>query len=275
MSVRFCRRVCGSASLATLVAACGGSVFAPRDDGGNGASSGGGNSSQGASSATAGKTSAGGSGSSGGSSSVGGTRPTAGTTSTGGSSTGGSMGCQAVDCAYPLCSDGQMPVTKPGQCCPTCPPPLQGCANVKCQPVMACPAGYVIGQPPGACCEGCVPQGGVACVDIACPPSACPLGYVGGDAVGGCCTDCVPDRLFCNDDSECVIADRPRSCCGCPEPVTRREYDADACWSDVDMPRPIPKACYPQVTCDALCGACPPPLNAVCSNHRCQQTALK
>jgi hypothetical protein len=275
MSVRFFRHFCGSALLAAFVAACGGAMFSPRDDGANGGSSSGGKSSQGASSSIAGATAKGGS-TSGGSTSVGGTRATAGTTSTAGSGVGGSMNCQAVDCAYPLCSDGQMPVTYPGQCCPTCPPPLQGCANVVCQPVMACPAGYTISQPPGACCEGCVPkQGGVACPEIACPPSDCPLGYVRGDTVGGCCSDCVPDRLFCNDDSECVVADRPRSCCGCPELVTRREYDADPCWSDVDMPRPIPKACYPEVTCGAICAACPPPLDAVCDNHHCAQIGLK
>jgi hypothetical protein len=50
---------------------------------------------------------------------------------------------------------------------------------------------------------------------------------------------------------------------------------ADPCWSDVDMPRPIPKACYPEVTCGALCEACPAPLNGVCNDHHCEETGLK
>jgi hypothetical protein len=145
-----------------------------------------------------------------------------------------------------------------------------GCENVKCQPVMSCGMGYTLTKPPGACCEGCVPTpGGVACPKIACPATACPLGYVRGDQVGGCCTDCVPDRLFCNSDSQCVIADRPRPCCGCPEPITTREYAADQCWSAVDKPRMSPPECNPGMICDAICGVCPPPGVARCTNHRC------
>jgi hypothetical protein len=136
---------------------------------------------------------------------------------------------------------------------------------------MDCGEGYELSQPEGACCKGCVPKpGGVACREIACPPDdVCPPGYVRGDLVGGCCYDCVPDPLFCNDANDCVTADRPRSCCGCPEAISRRMYDADECWSDVQAPRMIPQSCYPQVTCDAVCGMCPPPGPLLCANHRC------
>jgi hypothetical protein len=118
--------------------------------------------------------------------------------------------------------------------------------------------------------------GSVACLEIACPENnECPLGYVRGDKVGGCCYQCLPDPLFCNEEAECVMADRPRSCCGCPEVISRRAYDADACWSDVTAPRMIAQSCYPQVVCDALCAACPPPLHATCIDHRCTGIGLK
>jgi hypothetical protein len=266
-----------SCFLAAFAAACGGAVFGHTDDNGEGGStSSGASSGKGGTSSTGGKPSKAGS-SFGASSAVGGTGSSAGSQGIAGStSMGGGVNCDAVDCAFPVCSDGQMPITLAGDCCPRCPPPHFGCSNVECQPVMVCPGGYVLSQPPGACCPGCVPQPGMTmCPKVACPKSLCPPGYIRGDLVGGCCTDCVPDALFCNDDSECVIADRPRSCCGCPQAITSREYDADPCWSDVAMPRPIPMACYPQVVCDAICGACPPALNAACANHHCVEAGLR
>jgi hypothetical protein len=188
----------------------------------------------------------------------------------------GGTNCFNVDCAYPVCDDGQMPITPAGQCCPICPPTPPTCLGVSCEPVMACPMGYEQKRLPGACCEGCyATPGGVGCVDIACPPNNCPLGYVPGSVYGGCCYDCVPDPLFCDSITDCVIADRPRPCCGCPEAITTREYAQDACWSAVDMPRMIPQECYPQFTCDAVCGACPPPGKALCAEHRCIQMGLK
>lgn len=272
------RRASLACALAAFAAACGGTVFSQRDDQGEGGSTGvGASSSTGGTTSTSGKPSKAGASSTAGASAAGGKTGSAGSQAIAGStSMGGGVNCALVDCAYPACVDGQVPVTPPGECCPICPPPRSGCSNVKCQPVMGCPGGYVLSQPPGACCQGCVPQpGGIACPEIACPQSLCPLGYIRGDQVGGCCTECVPDALFCNDNSECVIADRPRSCCGCPQPITRREYAADACWSDVHQPRPIPQDCYPQVVCDAICGACPSPLSAGCQNHRCAQVGLK
>ena len=267
MSLRIARI---SGILAVFMAACGGSMFSRGDDGEGGASNIGASGNLGGSSSTSGKPSKAGSSSRAGSSALGGTNGTAGATSM-----GGGVNCEAVDCAYPVCSDGQMPITPAGQCCPSCPPPQLGCESVECQPVMGCPSGYVLSQPAGACCQGCVPQpGGVVCPKIACPHSVCPLGYVGGSLVGGCCTECVPDALFCNDDRDCVIADKPRKCCGCPEIINRRQYAVEPCWSDVTAPRMIPQSCYPQVTCDAICGACPPSPNVACQNNRCLAAPL-
>jgi hypothetical protein len=256
----------GSAVL--LAAACGGSAFSGGGDGDGGSGSGG----SAGSSSQAGKPSTGGTSSSGGSATTGGRPGTGGSVSVAGSvGVAGGPNCAAVDCAYPVCSDGAEPVIKPGECCPTCPPPTSGCEDVTCLPVSECGEGYELGQPVGACCKGCVPKGGqVACAEIACPPDkTCPAGYVRGDLVGGCCYDCVPDPLYCSDVSDCVTADRPRSCCGCPEAISRRMYDADECWSDVDMPRMIPQSCYPQVVCGAVCGACASPGPLLCAGHRC------
>jgi len=261
--------------VAVFAVACGGAVFGSSDPGEGGSPSGGSSSS--GSSGAAGKPSKAGSSSKGGSSSSGGagtagSTPTAGSAGMAGSvSAGGGPNCAAVDCADPVCADGAAPVTLPGQCCGTCPAPTGGCEGVVCKPVMACPAGYTLSQPTGACCKGCVPNpGGVACVEIACAPgNPCALGYIRGDTVGGCCTDCVPDALFCNQDNECAIADRPRPCCGCPEVISMREYRDDACWSLVSMPRSEPPECQPQFTCNAICGACPPPGKASCVNHHC------
>lgn len=253
-------------SLALFVA-CGGTSFSGGDgDGGTGGSSSGGSSSK------AGASSKGGSSSSAGSKNMGGSVSTAGSVGT-----AGTTSCDLVLCAYPECTDGQEPITLPGECCPTCPPPTTGCDDVACEPVMDCPMGYELGTPPGACCQGCLPiPGMVACREIACPPeNHCPLGYVPGDQLGGCCYDCVPDPLFCNTADECVIADKPRSCCGCPEAISMRQYQADQCWSATSMPRMIPQECYPQQICDAVCGACPPPGSAECKNHRCVELPIE
>jgi hypothetical protein len=246
--------------LAAGAAACGG-AFSHSDMG----NSSGGGSSLGGASTTAGKPSKAGA------SANAGTGGGGGTPGVGGSlSMGGGASCTGVDCAFPICADGQTPITLAGQCCPSCPTSLVGCDNVSCQGDTGCPAGYGFGQPPGACCAGCVPQpGGVMCPTVACPRNVCPLGYVNGVVVGGCCTECVPDAQFCNDDSECVLADRPQACCGCPAPISVRSYNDDPCWSDVHAPRKIPSSCYPQIKCDEVCGACSPPGLAACQNHRC------
>lgn len=211
---------------------------------------------------------------------MGGRSGTAGSSSVAGmTSAGAGPTCSLLPCMIPQCEDGQMPTTPAGECCPSCPPPASGCENVKCQPVKECGEGQVLQQPAGACCAACLPKepGNVACLEIACPDDdqVCELGYVRGDKIGGCCYQCLPDPLFCNEEKQCLMADRPRSCCGCPEVISRRAYEADACWSDVTAPRMIPQSCYPQAICDALCGACPPPLHATCIDHRCTSIGLK
>jgi len=144
--------------------------------------------------------------------------------------------------------------------------------GVICEPPVECPMGYNWSRPSGACCAGCIADGGPSCVEIACPNQVCPAGYVPGDVTGtGCCYECVPDPLYCTADSECMIADRPRPCCGCPEAISTRAYDEDACWYTPEAPRPIPLECYPMNVCDALCAPCPPPGFAACAQNRCVQ----
>jgi hypothetical protein len=260
MSLR--KAVLLSASL-IVAAACGGESFSGGGggDGGDGASAG----SHAGKSPTAGASNKAGAGSQGGSTGTSGATSKAGTTGVGG------LDCSRVDCADEVCDDGQAPVIEPGKCCKTCPPPVTGCEGVMCLPAIECAAGYELKRPEGACCEGCVPKpGGVGCLEIACAPDkTCPAGYVRGDLAGGCCYDCVPDPLYCNEASDCVVADRPRPCCGCPEAISRRQYAADECWSDVNDPRMVPMECYPQMTCDAICNECPPPGELLCSGHRC------
>jgi hypothetical protein len=254
--------------VAVLAFACGGNVFSKGDDDGSGGKGTGGD-------GNGGMTSAGKAGSTGkAGTATGGSMPTAGGPSMGGAvPIGGGPNCLAVDCAFPMCADGAMPSVKPGECCPTC-PNTDGCEAVKCEPVSKCGFGYTLSRPPGACCTGCFPDPGVGCREIACPQTECAPGYVRGDLVGGCCYDCVPDTLYCDEPADCVIADKPRSCCGCPEAITRRQYAEEPCWSEPGVMRMIPQSCYPQVTCDALCGACPDPGAATCIDHRCTQRGL-
>ncbi len=229
----------------SLAVACGGNVF--KDQGSSGDAGSG---------ALAGSSSAGGSG---------GGVGTAGTLSL-----GGEPSCATVRCATIDCNEDEVAVLQPGGCCTTCEPKVGGCEDVKCEPVERCNEGYELTQPPGACCVGCVPKsGGVSCQEIACPETACPLGYVRGDLLGGCCYDCVPDPLYCRARSDCVIADKPRACCGCPEAITLRQYQAEPCWSEVGSERAIPQSCYPQATCDAVCAPCLSERGVECSEHRC------
>ena len=260
------------ATTLSWLAACGGSVFNSGGDGDAGSSNGAG------SNGKAGSTSKAGNGSgTGGASATGGSKAMGGSVSVGGGVGVGGVSCELVLCAYPDCPDGAEPITPAGQCCPVCPPSQAGCDMVMCQPVMGCPGGYEVGTPPGACCEGCVPNpGGIACPEIACPPgNNCPLGYVRGDMLGGCCGDCVPDPNFCHTAAECLIADRPRPCCDCPEAISVRAYKADPCWSEPSMPRMIPPECQPAFVCDAICAACPPPGPVSCTQNRCVELAAE
>lgn len=222
---------------------------------------------------------------------------TSATATNGVTSTTGDI-CIGLDCAFPACPDGEL-IVPPAECCPVCScslvecEPLNcpsdrtvtpagaccpvcadaGCEGVVCEGPTECDAGYVFSRPDGACCGSCVPgPEGVLCPDIPCPPEpSCALGYIAGQAVGACCSQCLPDPLYCADSRDCVLADRPRSCCGCPEVISTRALDDDPCWSPVGMPRDIPEECYPDAICDAFCGACPDPGEAVCQNNRCVQ----
>lgn len=183
--------------------------------------------------------------------------------------------CSDVVCASPDCPNGRIE-TPPGYCCPQCIEEL--CDGVTCTPPIDCGEGRTFTRPDGACCSGCLPDepGSVGCVDIACPgDDACAKGFLRGDLLGGCCYECLPDPLYCEQDADCVIADRPRSCCGCPEIMSERALDDDACWTPVADPRPIPEECYPEVTCDRECDACPEPGGAWCLGNRCMEVAIE
>ncbi|HEU5073574.1 MAG TPA: hypothetical protein VFU02_05365 [Polyangiaceae bacterium] len=182
--------------------------------------------------------------------------------------------CPAVSCEPVSCPNGRIE-TPPGYCCPQCVEEL--CSDVLCDGPSECGEGRTFTRPAGACCAGCMPDepGSVACVEIACPPDDnCAKGYVPGDRMGGCCYECLPDPLYCEQNADCVIADRPRTCCGCPEVISKRALEDDACWSPVSDPRPIPEECYPDVICDAVCGACAEPGVAVCVDNRCIEDIL-
>lgn len=174
--------------------------------------------------------------------------------------------CANVTCGPLDCPSGEV-ATPPGFCCPQCVEPA--CSNVVCDGPTECADGWTFSRPDGACCAGCIPDEPVPCPEIACPQgNPCPKGYVRGDYVGGCCSECLPDPAFCEFHEECVMADRPRTCCGCAEAISKRALDDDACWTPVADPRPIPQECYPDFTCDALC-ECPAPGVAICVENRC------
>jgi hypothetical protein len=240
---------------------CGGSTF-QGDDADGGAGSGG--------SPSGGSPSGGGSGVSG----------TGGGPGSGGvSGSGGSAPCLDIPCPDVDCVTGSHQEARPGECCPSCVPdksPHPSCATVVCEPPpSSCRPDYVVGRAPGACCTSCVPIGTATpppecqLLDCATPP-LCPAGYYNAPPSLDCCGRCMPDPLYCRENRDCVIADRPRSCCGCPELISVREYEEDACWSDVAAPRPIPSSCYPEAVCGAICGACALPFGAYCgTDNRC------
>lgn len=183
--------------------------------------------------------------------------------------------CSEIACPAVDCPNGHME-TVPEYCCPQCVEAL--CEGVMCSPPYDCGSGRTFTRPDGACCSGCMPDepGSVGCVDIACPvEDNCAQGYLRGDLMGACCYECLPDPLYCEQDADCVIADRPRSCCGCPEVISTRALADDACWTPVADPRPIPDECYPEVTCDRECDACPEPGGAWCVDNRCLEVVIE
>lgn len=236
----------------TVVVACGGGVHKNDSASGSAGSSTGGGAGEAGAAARGGSMSAG-----------------AGASTAGGSSSGAGNNCAEVDCPLPACNDDEAPARPPWGCCPTC-EPRGSCEDVRCEPVEVCGEDYELTQPPGACCVGCMPKSVTFCNEIECLTSNCRPGYVPEDRLGGCGCGCVPDPLYCRDDTDCVMVDKPRACCGCPEAISWRQYEVEACWSQVASPRPLPQACYPEVTCDALCAPCPEPREAAeCSEGRC------
>ncbi len=203
-----------------------------------------------------------------------------GSSSTGGQSAGagGADGCPAdVACAAIGCGPGFHSVLRPGECCPSCDPdPMPpSCKGVECSPPQ-CRPGYAPGPIPGACCHGCVENGDpiepINCTAVDCTDATkCPLGYHPEVSQGSCCAICVPDPGYCQVDSDCLIADRPRACCGCPEAISERHYQNDVCWSDAAAPRPLPEHCTPQVFCAAICAPCAAPGEARCVERHCTE----
>jgi hypothetical protein len=108
-----------------------------------------------------------------------------------------------------------------------------------------------------------------ACPEIACNPDLeCPLGYTAGDGSNGCCFECVPDPLYCEADSDCIVATRPRGCCFCPDVISSRLHDEDPCWLTADDL--APSECLGDVACDVACAPCPDPGVPNCVDHHCE-----
>jgi len=271
--------------LAVLAAGCGGSTTRDGDGSGGVPGSGGGESggAGGTGGAGAGGTSAGGTGGS-----------ASGNPSSVVTSTTSGM-CDGVGCQIPVCPDGRL-VTPPGECCPVCTcddvlcEPLDcpfgsiidqpghccaecvalACEGVECEQPIECASGRTYSRPEGACCAGCMPDGPASCNDIECAPDvACAPGYVRGDLMGGCCYECLPDPLYCESAHDCVRADRPSSCCGCPEVISTRALDDNPCWRPVEASHPLPDECYPDPSCDIICDECPELGAPDCIDNRC------
>lgn len=229
----------------------------------------------------------------------GGTSSNTTSTSAGGTNntTGSTPNCPSLPCGGLSCPDGQLTVP-PGACCPVCSCSLAECepldcpsgrtltpagaccpqcAEAQCEGVVCegpttCDSNSTFSRPAGACCAACLQLPGVGCALVACPEDLeCPSGYVAGDLVGGCCYECLPDPLYCFDSGDCVLANRPRTCCGCEEAISTRALEDDPCWVPAGEPWDIPAECYPEVTCDALCGECPDPGEVACVDYRCTQ----
>jgi hypothetical protein len=232
----------------------------------------------------------------------GGSGGTDATGAVGGTSAGGSAGssgagsaCKLPPCPYPACPDGM--IVTPDKCscprcdcgsvtCPTlnCPPEritrefgaccdscarAPSCDDVACggRPSSGCSESASWHHRPGACCGQCEWQGG--CPEIACSPHVCPRGYVQGDLVNGCCSQCLPDPWFCEIDSDCMIAERPATCCECSGAISIRMYEEDRCWFDPRAPRALPPECDPGTMCGRACEPCPIPDKARCLDNRC------
>jgi len=120
-----------------LLAACGGRAQTTGDDTGSGGASSAGRGGSVASRAGA---------SSGGASSAGAS----------GAGASGAVNCATVNCKPLNCPAGSMPVTQPGECCPS------SCSVCAC-PLILCPEGTHSAPATGVCCPSCVADGDAAC----------------------------------------------------------------------------------------------------------------
>jgi len=74
--------------------------------------------------------------------------------------------CALIQCDWPNCPGGVLPVTRPGDCCPSCPDrptlpwkpqPVPDCSRVACTlEIRICRDGRPARVQPGECCPRCV-----------------------------------------------------------------------------------------------------------------------
>jgi len=76
--------------------------------------------------------------------------------------------CDQIECDWPLCPDGALPETKPGDCCPSCPEKKNPCDHIECDWPL-CPDGAVPETRPGDCCPSC-PE-----IPVSPPPPVSPV----------------------------------------------------------------------------------------------------
>ena len=94
--------------------------------------------------------------------------------------------CYHYQCGWPRCIDGAHPITKPGACCPSCPPPTP-CV------VQGRTYSYLERVPPRNPCDTfcyCGGRGQVICSTIQCSWPHCPDGEQPVFQPGDCCPSC-------------------------------------------------------------------------------------
>ncbi len=138
--------------------------------------------------------------------------------------------CSAVSC--PLCQDGEVPETPPGECCPVCTRP--DCAAVLCLAVEECEGKIV--TLPGECCPKCLPILDCSTVFCALPP--CKEGGVIETPPGQCCPVCIrPDcsAVLCLalTEEDCeegeTLVTPPGECCARCQPKLKLDCSTVLC----------------------------------------------
>ncbi|XP_072037590.1 kielin/chordin-like protein [Amphiura filiformis] len=156
----------------------------------------------------------------------------------------GTKDCNMIQCGWPRCPGGATPVTKPGDCCPSCPEePLSTCVAedgttksngerwsegtctdctcsegikecllVACS-LQLCDGGVPSITLPGDCCPSCPGDGSGSCTARDGTPKSNGEGWSEGPCRDCTCTDGI---RYCND----IICDWPR-CPGDAQPVTK------------------------------------------------------